>query len=154
VETAHAQAIAERLHAAEHDGDGTPLLSHVRRVVRATPTDARALAWLHESFETGSISEQKLLMEGLTTDELRALRLLALPQGAHSDAVYLAYIELIARALGRAGEIARAVKVADLRDRVRHPRVRSSGWTPPYARALGRLLADELSVPVPTLSPR
>jgi hypothetical protein len=32
------------------------------------------------------------------------------------------------------------VKIADLEDRRRHPLVREGGWSPPYARALARLL--------------
>jgi hypothetical protein len=68
--------IAERLRARDHDPDGTPLLAHIRRVVRATSADAHSVAWLHEALETGRIHERELLAQGLTSDELRALRLL------------------------------------------------------------------------------
>jgi hypothetical protein len=77
----------------------------------------------------------------LTADQLRALRLLAMLAPARSDAVYLARIELIARAAGHSGDLARAVAIADLSDRRAHPGVRAGGWTPPYARALTRLLS-------------
>ena len=33
------------------------------------------------------------------------------------------------------------VKIADLEDRCRHPRVRPDGWSPPYSRALRMLSA-------------
>ena len=47
----------------------------------------------------------------------------------------------IARAAGRAGSLARSVKIADLQDRCLHPRVRADGWSPAYARGLGLLSA-------------
>ena len=56
-----------------------------------------------------------------------------------SHVVYLSHIELIARADGIAGRLARAVKLADLQDRRRHPRVRPDGWSPPYTTALKML---------------
>ena len=58
----------------------------------------------------------------------------------------MAHVELIARAEGESGRLARMVKIADLEDRRLHPHVRLDGWSPPYALAL-RLLqtADELS---------
>ena len=65
----------------------------------------------------------------------------------------MAHIELIARATGRSGRLARTVKIVDLRDRVAHPRAQPDNWLPPYARALRRLLsaagADD-AVPVAT----
>ena len=45
----------------------------------------------------------------------------------------------IARSAGQSGSLARIVRVADLRDRCAHPRVRASGWSPPYSQALQRL---------------
>jgi hypothetical protein len=47
---------------------------HIRRVVRATPPEARAIAWLHEALERTDVSEQELLRRGLASDELRARR--------------------------------------------------------------------------------
>jgi hypothetical protein len=56
----------------------------------------------------------------------------------------MAHVELIARAQGESGRLARMVKVADLEDRRLHPHVRLDGWSPPYARALLLLqTADE-----------
>jgi hypothetical protein len=136
----HARAIAERLLAGVREPGGPPLLAHVRRVAAATPPEARAVAWLHEVLETGTVSEQELLTDGLSSDELRALRLLTRPGRSHSDTAYLAHLELIARAAGHSGELARLVKLADLADRRRHPLIRSDGWAPPYALGHERLL--------------
>jgi hypothetical protein len=140
VETTRAQALAERLHSGDREPDGTPLLWHIRRVARTTPQDGQAVAWLHEALETGAVSEQALLEDGLGSEELRALRLLSRSRASSADRAYLAHLELIAQAAGPAGELARMVKIADLEDRRRHPLVREGGWSPPYGRALARLL--------------
>jgi hypothetical protein len=140
VESSHARAIAERLLSGIREPGGSPLLAHVRRVAAAAPPEARAVAWLHELLETGAVSEQELLADGLSSDELRALRLLTRPGRSHSDVAYLAHLELIALAAGHSGELARLVKLADLEDRQRHPVVRSDGWAPPYARGHRRLM--------------
>jgi hypothetical protein len=136
-----ARMLADRLHANDRERGRAPRLAHIRRVAFASPPEARAVAWLHEALETAAVCEQELLEAGLTSDQLRALRLLAVSAPARSDAVYLARIELIARAAGHSGELARAVKIADLRDRRAHPTARPGTWSPPYARALGLLLA-------------
>jgi hypothetical protein len=139
MESSHARAIAERLLAGIREPGGTLLLAHVRRVAAASPPEARSVAWLHEVLETGTASEQELLTDGLSSDELRALRLLTRPGRSHSDIAYLAHMELIARAAGHSGALARSVKLADLEDRQRHPLVRSDGWAPPYALGHRRL---------------
>lgn len=141
MDLAHAQAIAERVHASQREPNGAPILAHIRRVVSATPSEARNVAWLHEVLECGAITEQELLSEGLEDDELRALRLLSRPSMSQSTLVYLAHVELIACAAGPSGRLARLVKRADLEDRLRHPFVRSDGGVPPYDRGLRRLLA-------------
>jgi hypothetical protein len=134
-----AQALAERLHTGDREEDGSPVLDHIGRVARATPAEARAVAWLHEALESAAVSEHELLDHGVTSDELRALRLLARAQDSGSDSVYLAHIELIALAAGRSGTLARMVKIADLEDRSDHPRVRPNGWSPPYESGLRQL---------------
>jgi hypothetical protein len=136
MDTAHARTIAERLHQGHRQEDGTLLLDHIRRVALTAPHDARAVAWLHEALEMTTVTERELLMAGLTDDELRALRLLSRRSDSRSEAAYFGHLELIARATGVSGRMARLVKTADLKDRVRHPRVRRDGWSPPYERAL------------------
>ncbi|WP_028060619.1 hypothetical protein [Candidatus Solirubrobacter pratensis] len=139
MDSAHARAIAERLHADDAEDDGTPLLWHIRRVARLVPPDAQVVGWLHEVLERPDVSEQELLMAGLSGEELRAIRLLNRPTHSRSDLAYLAHVELIARSFGRSGQLARVVKIADLQDRRLHPRTRPDGWCPPYALGLRRL---------------
>ena len=140
METAHARAIAERLHRGDREDDGTPVIRHVQRVANTVTEEARAVAWLHEALESTDVTERELLIAGLTSDELRALRLLNRATDSRSDRRYLAHLELIARAAGDSGHLARIVKTADLRDRCLHPHVRRDGWSPPYAQALQLLL--------------
>ncbi len=136
MDTARARAIAERLHHGHRQEDGTLLLDHIGRVAQAASTEARAVAWLHEALELTSVSERELIMDGLTDDELRALRLLSRTADSRSEVAYFGHLERIARAGGTSGWLARQVKSADLRDRCRHPHVRRDGWSPPYERAL------------------
>jgi hypothetical protein len=143
MEIARSRAIAERLHAFDVDGSGAPVLAHVARVARLAPPEARAVAWLHEALEVTNVTEQELLESGLSSDELRALRLLRRTVDTRSSRVYLAHIDRIARAAGHSGALARMVKIADLEDRCRHPRVRPDGWSPPYALGLELLGAAE-----------
>ena len=140
LETPDARAMAARLHDGDLEEDGASVLWHLRRVAVRTPAEGRAIAWLHEVLERTACSERELLESGVTTEELRALRLLRRTNDSHSDHVYLAHVDLIARAAGRSGHLARVVKVADLEDRLLHPRVRPDGWSPPYALGLQRLL--------------
>src|SRR3954463_2249007 len=105
----HARAIATTAHRGA-------LLDHVRRVAASVPAWARTVAWLHEVLERTDIPEEVLLREGLSFEELRALRLLSREE-SYSDLASLGHIELIARAGGTAGRLARAVKGADLEDR-------------------------------------
>jgi hypothetical protein len=131
-----ARSVARSLHATHREFDGTPLLWHLERVARRTASDARAVAWLHETLEYGAATEQELLVRGLTDDQLRALRLLTHRMWDGNDRAYLARVQLIARAAGPGGRLARLVMRADLEDRRRHPSVRPDGWTPPYEHAI------------------
>jgi hypothetical protein len=150
MDAASAQAIAERALVGARDESGTPVIEHVRRVGTMVPAEASTVAWLHEVLECSVVSEQELLMAGLSAEELRALRLLSRTGHSHSDRVYLAHLELIARSAGESGRLARMVKVADLLDRRHHPRIRPDGWVPPYDRALRRLTQDtEVSLAAP-----
>src|SRR3954469_8576233 len=95
-----AQALAETLHLGHRDPDGAPLIDHVRRVAAAVHGNARVVAWLHELLEWTAISEESLLAEGLSLDDLRALRLLTRDKDSRSTTRYLRHVELIARAKG------------------------------------------------------
>src|ERR687894_463792 len=93
-----ARDIAERLHRGQRDPGGARLIGHVRRVAAAVPRDARVVAWLHEALEHTSISEQALLEAGLSSDGLRALRLLTRHRDSRSHIAYLAHVKAIAQA--------------------------------------------------------
>jgi len=138
MEADQARSIAEHAHEPDRDGDGPRVLAHLARVVRATPPEAHVVAWLHESLERGAVTEHELLAAGVSSDELRALRLVIAPAWARSERAFLGHIELIARAAGWAGQAARAVKAADLHDGYIHPRA-ADGWSPPCAQGLRRL---------------
>jgi hypothetical protein len=140
MDTGRARALAEWLHRGDREEDGTPVIRHVQRVASTVTEEARAVAWLHEALERTAVTERELLVAGLTSDELRALRLLNRTTDSRSDHRYLAHLELIAHAAGDSGRLARIVKTADLKDRCLHPHVRRDGWSPPYARALQLLL--------------
>ena len=132
----HARALAERLHRGQRDGAGAPLIDHVARVAAAVSADACVAAWLHEVFEYTPTSEEDLLAEGVSTEELRALRLLTRDRASRSSARYLGHVRLIADAVGPGADIARQVKHADLIDRAAHPTGVGGGWSPPYALGL------------------
>jgi hypothetical protein len=149
VNLARAQLLATRAHRGQRQPTGEPLIVHVRRVAAATPEFARSVAWLHEIFERTSVPEEKLLAYGASDDELRALRLLTQTLGGGSEAAYLAHITMIARANGPAGVLARAVKVSDLNDRLRHPGPQINGSRPLYERALRLILATEAAQRLP-----
>ena len=146
---ARAQLLATRAHRGQRQPTGEPLIVHVRRVAAATPEFARSVAWLHEIFEWTSVPEEKLLAYGASDDELRALRLLTRTLGRSSEAGYLAHVTMIARANGPAGVLARAVKVSDLNDRLRHPGPQINGSGPLYERALWLILAAETAQRLP-----
>jgi hypothetical protein len=131
-----ARALAERLHHGQRDAGGARLIDHVRRVAATVAPDARVVAWLHEVLEHTSISEETLLMQGLSTAELRAIRLVTHDNIARSDASYVAHIALLAQASGAGARLARSVKCTDLADRLRNPAIRPDGWSPPYERGL------------------
>jgi hypothetical protein len=141
VNLGRAELFAVRAHGGQLQPTGEPLIAHVRRVAAATPQFARPVAWLHEVLEWTSVSEEALLGEGVSDDELRALRLLTRTLARRSESGYLAHATMIARAGGRAGSLARSVKVSDLNDRLRYPGPQGNGSRPPYERAL-RLILD------------
>ena len=137
-----AAALAARLHRGQRDGTGALLIDHVARVAAAVPADACVAAWLHEAFEYTPMSEEELLAEGVSSDELRALRLLTRDRTSRSATRYLGHIRLIADAVGPGADIARQVKRADLVDRAAHPTGAGGGWSPPYALGLEILRRD------------
>ena len=103
---------------------------------RCRPTRGPSRGFI-EVLECTTVAADELAGIGVSADELTAVQLLAHTPTADATA-YLAHIALIAAAPGRAGDLARTVKVADLKDRVGHQH--SDTWPmvvrPPYHRAL------------------
>lgn len=124
-----ARGLAESVHVVAVDRYGLPLLDHVRRVAARCPEDARVVAWLHEVFESSDLTAGDLRAAGAADDEVHAVELLTREPSA-DPADYEAHVRRIKDAPGRAGELARIVKLADLRDRLRH-----QGACPPSAPA-------------------
>jgi hypothetical protein len=60
----------------QQDAAGELVIQHLGRVAARVPANARVVAWLHEVLESTAVPEETLLAEGLSTGELRALRLL------------------------------------------------------------------------------
>ncbi len=137
----NARCLAERTHAGVNDRYGEPLLDHVRRVARAVPPEARAVAWLHETLECSPLCEAQLYDAGATGDEVQAVRLLT-RETDYDVGAYRAHVTRIAQASGRAGELARIVKRADLQDRLDHQDAGGARRIarPPYLAALTILL--------------
>jgi hypothetical protein len=72
---------------------------------------------------------------------MEALRLLTRDLAAAGDDAFIEHVGIIGLAGAAAGEIARAVKAADMDDRARRPRDPTADWIPPYARARALLQA-------------
>ncbi|HTI32193.1 MAG TPA: hypothetical protein VL422_00870 [Miltoncostaea sp.] len=137
---ADARAIAERVHRGQLEPSGRPYIHHVRRVAAGVPPEAASVAWLHDVLEWTALGDDDPALDQLAPHERAALALLT-RHGDDDDDRFLAHLRDIAAAPGAAGDIARAVKRADMLDRLRHPRDPAAAWRPPYVRALA-VLAD------------
>jgi hypothetical protein len=91
------------------------LLSHLHRVASAVPNRFRSVAWLHHAHET-LVARHALAAAGLTGPELDAIDLVAYAEPAGPEYVRLPRIRMIARAPGSAGDLARVVAHAALKD--------------------------------------
>lgn len=102
-------ALAAKAHAGADYNDRDPYVFHPIRVMFRVPVEARVVAVLHDLVE----DTEEDAPEWLTHDERKALDLLT-----HTDDedTYEEYIERIAMAEGKAGFLARQVKVADSSD--------------------------------------
>lgn len=108
-----AERIARGAHAGQVDKAGEPYIQHVERVVAMVDGDkAKAVAWLHDVLEDCEEWDSgDLAREGISDDVRLAVE--RLTRGAES---YTEYIHTI-HACGP--ELARVVKIADLRDHLR-----------------------------------
>ena len=136
MDPAIAHRLARRSHFGQHSRFGEPVIEHVQRVAAAVPSEARVTAWLHDLLELSPAKRRELRRHDLSSVELAALELLT-----HApEEPYEAYVGRIAKATGRAGYLARIVKLADLNDHLAHPSIPSGA--PPYGWARRLLLAD------------
>jgi hypothetical protein len=116
---AAALMVAIRVHAAQTDKQGAPYLLHVLRVVEAVSDGAKTVAALHDVWEDGGLSVIEAgerepfpslnLACSLSLVEHDALQLLTRIEGV----TYANYIHSVATS---GNEIAREVKLADLKD--------------------------------------
>jgi hypothetical protein len=125
-----ARSIAHYSHHGQRTRLGDSLIEHVERVAAAVPSDARAVAFLHDVLEQSDTDAMELTANGLTQLELAALRLLTRAPGES----YELYVLRVAYADGPEGRLARSVKLADLDDHLLQPAATGAG-VPPYAWA-------------------
>ena len=151
-----AEDLAEKYHAGLTDKYGYVYTDHLSRVADRVDDLSYeiikktshipcyiAAAWLHDIVE-----DTKLTLEDLVevlevhSDAKIAERITkAVEYLTHDkDGTYADYIETIAKAPGEAGEIARAVKIADLLDHIAGPTECPGGLKKRYEKSLYRLI--------------
>jgi GTP diphosphokinase / guanosine-3',5'-bis(diphosphate) 3'-diphosphatase len=110
---AEALMVAIRVHAGQVDKQGEPYLLHVLRVVDAVSPEAKVVAALHDVLEDGGDEALRLVL-GLNIGQSEGAALRWLTRTEHES--YADYVACIAEREGIGGELAREVKLADLRD--------------------------------------
>jgi hypothetical protein len=130
-----ARDIAHHSHSGQLTRHGSPMTEHVDRVAAAVPDDARAVAFLHDVLEKTDMRVDELRVRGLTPTERAALDLLTRRAGE----TFARQTLRIGEADGRAGAIARAIKLADLED---HISQNGSTTDPPYRWAHRYIVAS------------
>ena len=122
-----ARNLACARHGEARNRVGERIVEHLDRVAASVPGDARSIAYLHDILEHTDTSIADLEAEGLAPVELEAVRLLTRPP----DESFEAHTLRIAYAKGPEGQLARAVKLADIEDHVAQgniPPDRPYGW--------------------------
>lgn len=107
-----AEAHAGQIYRGYGDWPDEPYIFHVLRVAQRVTTECQVVAWLHDCLEDAG-----KLPRWLSSEERSAIDLLTRDKSAES---YEAYVARIADAEDTAGQIARAVKRADLLDNLEH----------------------------------
>ena len=140
-----ARELAARAHGDQHDRDGSLHIDHVARVAEQVSADDahQRVAWLHDVIEDSTLTIGDLEPR-LTTAELEALRLLT---HDHALGSYADYVQRIVDAPGPAGDLARAVKEADLLDNLRRCARDRDLAVAQYGQALAALWAGASSQP-------
>lgn len=106
-----ARELAVRAHGDQRDRDGSFHIAHVARVADRVPREAsfQRVAWLHDVVEDSPITVEQLGLPGVERDAIALLT-----HDGHEP--YQDYVQRIALAGGQAGQLARAIKEADLLD--------------------------------------
>ena len=106
--------IAAEAHANQLDKDGRPYILHpIAVMMHVPPGDAQVVAVLHDVVEDTSVTFDDLARAGFAESVLASLRLVTHAK----DEPYAAYVIRC-----KADPVARAVKLADLRDNTRPER--------------------------------
>jgi hypothetical protein len=106
-------ALARRAHGDQHDGDGRLHVEHCERVAEGVEGEIdQATALLHDVLEDTDETSQSLRDAGVPEVVVQAVEVLTKRPGER----YAAYLARVADASGQAGDVARAVKVADLNE--------------------------------------
>lgn len=134
MESVVARGIAHRSHVNQRDRFGEPLAEHVERVAAAVAAADQTVAYLHDVLEKSDTPVGELVENGLTNDELTALRLLTRKPGETFEEHALR----IAHARGPAAAVARRVRVADLDDHLGHSAMPYGA--PPYRWARAHIV--------------
>lgn len=134
-----ARELAVRVHADQRDRDDSFHINHVARVAESVRLEDahQRVAWLHDVIEDGDLTDRDLEAR-LEAAELDALRLLT-----HDDPSepYDRYLRRIIEAPGRAGDLARAIKEADMLDNLRRCVRDRDSAVAQYGRGLAALWA-------------
>lgn len=108
--------IATKAHAGQKDKAGAPYLLHVLRVMMSVEKmDEKIVALLHDVIEDSEITFEEIAYEGFPKKILKAVELLTKTESKP----YEDYIQEIKR-----NELARVVKLADLKDNMNLTRLK------------------------------
>lgn len=107
-----AEAMARWMHRTQYDKRGTLYIYHLERVADSVSDVACAAAWLHDIVEDTPLT-MRAIRQMFGPDTAEAVKLLTHDSRKRT---YFQYIHRIAEADGKAGRIAREVKLADLQD--------------------------------------
>jgi hypothetical protein len=133
-----ARSLAYYSHHDRRDRLGELQIEHVARVVAAVPPPAQTTAWLHDVLQDSDTRLGALRDGGMTDLEEEALDLLA----RREDEAFELHMLRIAHARGPAGDVARAIKIAELDDHLARAAKDPLRWDlPPYAWARRHLVA-------------
>jgi (p)ppGpp synthase/HD superfamily hydrolase len=107
-----AEIVARNAHEHQLDKAGHPYVLHLEAVAaQVTGDEMKAAAWLHDIIEDTPVGPQDLRNMGFNDDVVEAVLLLTHTHESTREE----YLVRIRDAKGYAGELARAVKAADIR---------------------------------------